>query len=463
MREHTGILIILLLALIVRVVLYLILNVNNSPGSDFYLHIFSPLNDANGYHQLALNILNTSSFSGNSPVYIFDFFTLDSVRTPGYPVFLAFIYLLFGVSPSLVIIFQIALNLASIYLVYSIAAKLFSNKNIALISAFLFSLDIYTLFFIFELYTETLFVFTLLFSTVLFIKSINSHGFLHLIISGILIGLSALIRPIAIFLPIVYIAIIFFFDKHSVSLKFFKTGVLSISFLLIISLWMMRNYNEYSHFGFSTISSVNLYLFNAAITKSNSTDKNTQQIINEFKNIAINAGASKQNNAFDNAEIFKMLGKEYIKTNKLLFIKQHFLGMLNMYLSIGHRQLLNRLGFATSEGGKKYSQSNLRRLLNNSTNMEIVFAFWLIAFLIFCYVFASYGIFSMLKTKEYFSIFLLLGLIFYFTFLTGVGGSPRFRIPVVPFYSMLAGYGFVKLLKLNFQTKVIKFVIQSRK
>ena len=207
--------------------------------------------------------------------------------------FLAFIYLIFGVSPSLIIVFQILLNLTSIYLVYIIADKLFSNKKVALISAFIFSLDIYTLFFIFELYTETLFVFTLLGSIFLFIKSINKSDTLYLITSGIFLGFSALIRPIAIYLPIVYIAAIFFFDKHTASRKLIITGVFSISVLLIISVWVVRNYNEYSRIGFSTISSANLYLFNAVITESNSTDKNTKQIADEFKNIAINAGASK--------------------------------------------------------------------------------------------------------------------------------------------------------------------------
>ena len=453
LKKQNGILIIILFSLIVRVVLFQILNVNSNTNSDFYLHIFSPTSDANGYHKIAINLLNTGSFSGNSPTYIFDFFTLDSVRTPGYPVFLAFIYLLFGISPSLIIIFQIALNLASIYLVYIIAANLFSNKKIALISAFLFSLDIYTLFFIFELYTETLFVFTLLFSIFIFIKSINNPGILYLIASGILLGFSALIRPVAIFLPIVYIAGIFFFDKHTAPRKLIKTGVFSISFLLIISVWVVRNYNEYNRFGFSTISSANLYLFNAVITESNSTDKNTKQIADEFKNIAINAGASKQNNPFDNAYIIKLLGKNYVKTNTLLFAKQHVLGMINMYISLGHRQLLEMLGFETSEGGKKYALSSPERLLKSSTIQEIIFATWLISFLVFCYVFTFYGIFLTIKTKKYFSLSLFLGLIFYFTFLTGIAGSPRLRIPIVPFYSILAGYGFVKLFKLNFSKK----------
>ena len=140
----------------------------------------------------------------------------------------------------------------------------------------------------------------------------------------------------------------------------------------------------------------------------------------------------------------------------LLFTKQHVLGMVNMYLSLGHRQLLEMSGFETSKGGKKCALSSPKRLLKSSTTQEIIFATWLILFLVFCYVFTFYGIFSLLKMKEYFSLFLFLGLIFYFTFLTGIGGLPRLKIPVVPFYSMLAAYGFVKLLKLKFQKKFFK-------
>ncbi len=210
---------------------------------------------------------------------------------------------------------------------------------------------------------------------------------------------------------------------------------------------MVRNYKEYSRIGFSTISSANLYLFNAVITKSNSTDKNTKQIADEFKNIAINAGASKQNNPFDNAHIIKLLGEKYVKTNTLLFAKQHVLGMVNMYLSLGHRQLLEMSGFETSEGGKKYALSSPERLLEYSTTQEIIFATWLIFFLIFCYLFATIGAFYMIKRKEYFALVLLLGIIFYFTFLTGIAGSPRLRIPIVPFYSIIAGYGIFSVLK----------------
>ena len=140
-----------------------------------------------------------------------------------------------------------------------------------------------------------------------------------------------------------------------------------------------------------------------------------------------------------------------MKSNKLLFAKQHIQGMINMYLSLGHRQLLEQLGFVSSEGGKKYAPSSFNRLWNASTSQEFIFATWLILFLIFCYLFAATGIFSMLKAKEYFALVLLLGFIFYFTFLSGIAGSPRLKIPIVPFYSILAGYGFVKLLKLNFQ------------
>ena len=69
LKKYNGILIILFLALILRVVLYLILNVNDNPNSDFYLHVFSATSDANGYQQIALNLMNTGSFAGDSITY----------------------------------------------------------------------------------------------------------------------------------------------------------------------------------------------------------------------------------------------------------------------------------------------------------------------------------------------------------------------------------------------------------
>ena len=62
------------------------------------------------------------------------------------------------------------------------------------------------------------------------------------------------------------------------------------------------------------------------------------------------------------------------------------------------------------------------------------------------YLAALFGFFSMLKAKEYFALFLLLGLSFYFTFLIGIVGSPRFRIPIVPFYSIITASGILKIL-----------------
>lgn len=450
LKKQNGIWIILLLSLIIRIVLFQILNVNNDPDSDYFLHIFSHHSDANGYHKIALNLINTGTFTGNSPTYFIDFLTMDSVRTPGYPVFLAFIYLIFGVSPNFVIILQIALNLVSIYLVYKIATNLFSNKKIALFSAFVFSLDIYTLFFNYEILTETLFVSVILLSTYLFIKSRNKSGFTNLFLSGILLGISALIRPIAILLLIIFVMAIFFHKKYFIGVKFKKTVVFTFAFLFIVSLWFFRNYQEYNRFGFSTISSSNLYMFNALITESNSTEKSTKQIEDKFRDNVINAGVSKQNNPFDNAQVIKTLGKEYVKANKVLFAKQHVQGMVNMYVSLGHRQMLKQLGFVSSEGGKRYAPSSFSRLWNNSTSQEFIIVAWLILFLTFCYVFTFYGIFSMLKAKEYFPLFIIFGLIFYFTLLTGIAGSPRLRIPVVPFYSILTAYGFIKFSKLNF-------------
>jgi len=41
--------------------------------------------------------------------------------------------------------------------------------------------------------------------------------------------------------------------------------------------------------------------------------------------------------------------------------------MINIFFSLGHRQILERLGIPVSEGGENYFASNFKGLLKSST------------------------------------------------------------------------------------------------
>ena len=438
----------MLLAATVRVILFFTFNANNL--SEIIPHIFAPDSDAKGYHQLAHNLLTYGNFTGNGSDYIFTFFTLDSARTPGYPCFLALIYSLFGTHPGWIIGFQILLNLMSIFLVFKIALQLAFSRSTALIAAFVFSIDIHTIMFIYELYSETLFVFLLLFSVFLFLKFRETGISGFLIFAGLLLGLLAMIRPISLYLPIIFLVVIIYHQKISNRMQFSKIAIFITVFLVTISIWYIRNYSVYGTYGFSTLPSKNLYLLNAVYTESNSKNKNATDIEREFIDNAIEKGISIDNNPFENARILKNLAVRYISENIYVFTKEHIQGMVNMYLSTGHRKILQRFGVDVSKGGKKYSPSDLNRLLTSKKN-ELICVFLLILYLIICYVFSLAGVVFLIKNKMIFHCILFTGIILYFTLLTGIAGCPRLKIPVVPFYSILCGYGII--ISLNYFKK----------
>ncbi len=62
--------------------------------------------DALGYHQLAVNLLEHGAFSISTAPPL----QPDAIRTPGYPAFIALVYLIFGVSPQAVLLLQVILD-----------------------------------------------------------------------------------------------------------------------------------------------------------------------------------------------------------------------------------------------------------------------------------------------------------------------------------------------------------------
>ncbi len=93
---------------------------------------------------------------------------------------------------------QIFLNLISIVLLYKIGKELFSEK-VGFIAAVLFSMDLHHIIFIYYILTETIYTTIFLLALLYFIKAIKTNQLKFFIFTGILYGISALVRPISQF------------------------------------------------------------------------------------------------------------------------------------------------------------------------------------------------------------------------------------------------------------------------
>lgn len=211
--------------------------------------------DSYGYLRIAHNLLNYNFFSQGDINYLYSYIP-DSQRTPFYPYFLKLI-LQVGLDYPEAITFQLLLGSVTAVLVSVFIYKLSKNNLIALIAGLIVAIDISSIHMANRIMTETWFTFVFvlfLFSFLAFVK--NKH-YLNLILSGLLLGILLLIRPVATYLPFVFVIYFLFL---SIDLKKKVTyGLLLVTIpFLVASPWYYRNYKTFGVPFLSIIKEINL-------------------------------------------------------------------------------------------------------------------------------------------------------------------------------------------------------------
>lgn len=426
-----ALLLIVLLGFVIRMVFF----VSLQPWDQNRIDTMVIADDATEYHQLATSILSLGSFDG-----------FDGFRTPGYPTFVAALYSISSNSVPLVLFIQVILNILSILLVYKIAVNAFS-RNIALLSAFIFSIDIHQALYAVTLCTDTLFVFVFLAAIYYLYMSMKEKNIRLLVLGAFILGVSSLVRPVGFPFSIVALIFILLFCRE---LKFttrsFYAIVYASVFLITISPWLIRNYTKFGEAKLTTQYSINLLFENVTSTEAYKTGKPIELVKKEFKTLAIAQGAdSLAKNPFKNAQIYSDIAKGYIKDNFGLFFQRHFVGLLNMYVGLSTRHIAqifhlrsNPLSINQEDGPNVFLR--MADFFESKTKSEYAISSVLIIYLLINYVFATYALFLFLRKKELL-VYLLVLIILYFSMVTGVIAVTRLRIPVMPFINILSAVG----------------------
>jgi len=166
---------------------------------------------------------------------------------PIYPYFLYFILRLSyftGVSFTNLFLFvsTIVISITSLG-IYSFTKKMTDYPDAAIISALVFITHPYILQGLVKAMSETLFNLFFIFSAITFYNLTLSKdkNISNFVLCGLMTGLAMLTRPIALFLPLVYLLIIYFIRK---SVNIPRMGIPVFIFILILTLlpWELFNY-----------------------------------------------------------------------------------------------------------------------------------------------------------------------------------------------------------------------------
>jgi 4-amino-4-deoxy-L-arabinose transferase-like glycosyltransferase len=406
------------------------------------------LPDSEKYIIYAENIMEGKGFSlQKDPPY-----APSAFNTPLYPLFIATIYKIFGKNVLIVAFIQIIFSTLTVLLTYYLGRYFFSEK-IAYYGSLLFAFGLGPIVYSILLLTETLFTLLLL-AGILCLFMYSSHNETKWIIfAGVLIGLSILCRPIALFLPVILAIILFLLFLNSYRNIYISILIFLVSVACIITPWVIRNYRSLGVANVSIISSYNLLFYNATALKADIENLKQSAVRTDFRN-RINEECIKENCINDEGKQVKMYyewGKKIILSNPYRYMFIHLKQNLNSLLPAVN-DFFEVLGIV--QGGRDtlsvLNQKGITAAISQYFG-ERIWLLWimtpLIILLVFIYTASIAGTIFLISQRKWFELALLLVPIIYLLILPGPASQPRFRLPAMPYISLLAGIGILNVLQ----------------
>lgn len=402
------------------------------------------IGDGAQYHEIAIGFLNGTPLSETN-------WATD--RTLGYPYFVTAIYAISNNSIWLLFAIQTLLNILMVPMVYWATQEIFSSRRAGNFAAATFALSAISVAWASRyLYTETLFTFILLAFLMVFIKIWQRDSLKWFFILGILLGMATIVRSVLQYFIVIPILIILLQDR-TLRRKVILSGITIVGLLMIIAPFQLRNLNVYGHYTLSTISG-NVLTKYMVTAKARADGIDYLQARDDIK-IATRDDIP---NPFDLSERNKSLGFSSVKENSVDFAILYVQGIISFMIGTEKSSYLfvifnqDRPVLDSPLNAETFSERIIRNI--KDIKKEYFLTPVLIVKLLIEYVAIALGLMILLRGKQKTMALLFVLTIVYFILATGfMGRAPRYKIPVLPLYAILAGGGFT-LIWSYVQTKL---------
>jgi hypothetical protein len=363
--------------------------------------------DSYTYLAPAANLLHGLGFTtGNGAI--------ETLRTPGYPLLLA----AFGLHIVPVIVFQHLLNAALAVAIYTLLMRRLGSRFIALTASILFAIDVPTLHYANKILTETLFtaILFVVFALVLYARKLP--------LAGLLTGVLALIRPVAI---LYFVVVMICLALRRVRMRTIAVYVV-LALLLPIG-WRLRNLH---HTGVSTISSIggiNLLEYRAAGALAIEDDGEfDSDIAAEMEGLQADADAEIETKLHipDAEELPDAVRSKYYSQFAMRVLRQHPRATVMLTL----RGLLVNL-----------FDSRWEAISIVSAFPEDVVRRGLDAFTAMLFVFAVIGARALWRRDRELALMTIATILYFVLISAGGEAESRFRVPVIPQYMIAVASG----------------------
>ncbi len=216
----------------------------------FFFLIFVPyepqLQNRDWWIHIARNIVAGEGYTTYEPT---------AKRGPVGVFFFAGLLYLFGDHTLPILFGQWLAEAGTCVLLYFIAREVFREQRVALVSSATYALYGPAVFFSMQALAEPIFTLMVAGFTLSFIRALRSPSVSRFIVAGVLLGLATLARPITqYYLPFALAVMVWVLRRQWNGL--IKGAIaFSISFAVVMTPWIVRNYFTFGHFIFASSSS----------------------------------------------------------------------------------------------------------------------------------------------------------------------------------------------------------------
>lgn len=247
--------IIFMIALIIRLFPVIALPENFRNG-------FGPFGDTHLYHRLAYNLYSGNGFSGIDDGRAYGFGKQEDVvhepaitRGPVYPYFIYGVYKMIGNSDHMqsietwhinldkIRVIQCILDAILCFVIYFLVRLQYPVSFMpALISAFLYSISLYNIYYTRTLLTESVTTFLLTGFIFIWVLALRYKSMLYWLSAGLTLGLTILARPEYILFPVFFIGYNVILNRKKISASLGPSIIFLIGCIIVIFPWTIRNY-----------------------------------------------------------------------------------------------------------------------------------------------------------------------------------------------------------------------------
>ncbi|HVA50343.1 MAG TPA: glycosyltransferase family 39 protein [Pirellulales bacterium] len=402
--------------------------------------------DSGGYLQAAEQLLETGRLG-----------TCDEPeikRTPGYPLLLV-PGLAVGHVEMVTVALQIALACATVWLVYQTATLVYQRDDIALAAAWLCACEPVSMIYASKLLSETLFT-TLLTAALWFITRYCAwQRWRDVLLAAAVVAAATYVRPITYFLPVCLAPALLValgrrdgraWRRTAQAVAFFALSVWLMAF------WQVRNWSEARYTGFAAIADVNLYYYEALPVVAERdgippSQWDKFQVAAGESNPAAYLQRHPEQRDWPVAERYAFLRREawrIIRGDPWRWARLHFGGVAHTLGDSGRNAWVAFFRLAdTSKDVAVKPGTLIDRFVTALKQRPLVLVIHgLLATTLLVYLgLASVGLVAVPARTP--ALLLLLAVGAYLLLLSGgAAGYHRFRLPLVPLISLLAGAGW---------------------